>query len=88
MFAVKSGGYGLAAAEETGNSYRVLARKLLGKRPLGRLTRYWEDNIKINIRLLGWEVGGTGLGLCPMACLGIAILNVRGCAGKVLIMCF
>jgi hypothetical protein len=27
------------------------------KRPLGRLKHKWEDNIKINIREMGWEVG-------------------------------
>jgi hypothetical protein len=28
--------------------YRVLARKLEGKRPLGRPKRRWEDNIKMD----------------------------------------
>jgi hypothetical protein len=28
-----------------------------GKRPLGRLTRGWEDNIKMDLKEIGW--GGT-----------------------------
>jgi hypothetical protein len=30
--------------------YRILVRKPNGKRPLGRPTRRWEDNIKMNGR--------------------------------------
>jgi len=36
--------------------HRVLVGKPEGKRPLGRLRRRWEDNIKMDI----WEVGGGG----------------------------
>jgi hypothetical protein len=31
---------------ERRGEYRILVRKLKGKRPLGRLRRRWEDNIK------------------------------------------
>jgi len=34
--------------------HRILVRKLEGKRPLGRLRRRWEDNIKMDLQ----EVGG------------------------------
>jgi hypothetical protein len=34
--------------------HRVLVGKTEGNRPLGRLRRRWEDNIKINLQ----EVGG------------------------------
>jgi hypothetical protein len=34
--------------------HRVLVEKLEGKRPLGRLRRRWEDNIKMDLQ----EVGG------------------------------
>jgi len=34
--------------------YRVLVVKPEGKRPLGRPTRRWEDNIKM---MLKWDVG-------------------------------
>jgi hypothetical protein len=30
-----------------GNSYKILAEKSGGKRPLGRPRRKWEDNIKM-----------------------------------------
>jgi hypothetical protein len=36
--------------------YRVLVGRPSGKRPLGRLTHRWEDNIKMDIR----EIGITG----------------------------
>jgi hypothetical protein len=32
------------------NSYRILVRKLEGKRPLGRPRRRWKDNIKMDLR--------------------------------------
>jgi hypothetical protein len=31
-------------------------RKPEGKRPLGRRRRRWEDNIKIDLREIGWDV--------------------------------
>ena len=33
--------------------YRVLVGKPGGKRPLGRLRRRWEDNIKIDVQEVG-----------------------------------
>ena len=36
--------------------YRVLVRKPEGKRPLGRLRRRWEDNIKMDLQEV--ECGG------------------------------
>jgi hypothetical protein len=33
--------------------YRVLVGRLEMKRPLGRLRRRWEDNIKMNLREIG-----------------------------------
>ena len=36
--------------------HRVLVGKPEGRRPLGRLRRRWEDNIKMDLR----EVGGVG----------------------------
>jgi hypothetical protein len=35
--------------ERKQNAYRVLVGKLKGKRPLGRPSCRWEDNIKYNI---------------------------------------
>jgi len=39
--------------------YRVLVGKPEGKRPLGRLSRRWEDNIKMDLQEVG--CGGCGL---------------------------
>jgi hypothetical protein len=36
------------------NVYRILVGKPEGKRPLGRPRRRWEDNIKIDLRVIGW----------------------------------
>ena len=36
------------------NVYRVLVGKPEGKRPLGRLRRRWEDNIKMDIQEVGY----------------------------------
>jgi hypothetical protein len=33
--------------------YRVLVRRPEGKRPLGRPTRRWQDNIKMDLRKIG-----------------------------------
>jgi hypothetical protein len=42
--------------EETRNLYKILVRKLEGKRPLGRPRRRWENNIRMDPREIGWEV--------------------------------
>jgi hypothetical protein len=39
------------------NVYRVLVRKIEGKRPLGRPRRRWEDGIKMDPREIGWGCG-------------------------------
>jgi hypothetical protein len=41
------------------NAYRILVGKPEGKRPLGKPRRRWEDNIKMDLREIGW--GGTDL---------------------------
>jgi hypothetical protein len=40
---------------ETRNAYRILVEKPEGKRPLGRPRRRWVDNIKTDIREIGWD---------------------------------
>jgi hypothetical protein len=35
-------------------AYRVLVGRPEGKRPLGRLRRRWEDNIKMDLREIRW----------------------------------
>jgi hypothetical protein len=37
------------------NAYRIMVGKPEGKRPLGRLRRRWVDNIKMELRELGWD---------------------------------
>jgi hypothetical protein len=39
---------------EKGNAHRILVGKPERKRPLGRSRRRWVDNIKINLREIGW----------------------------------
>jgi hypothetical protein len=40
---------------ETRNAYRILVGKPEGKRPLGRRRRRWVDNIKMDLREIGWD---------------------------------
>jgi hypothetical protein len=40
---------------ETRNAYRILAGKPEGKRPLGRPRRRCVDNIKMDLRDVGWS---------------------------------
>jgi hypothetical protein len=42
---------------EKRNAYRILLGKLDGKRPLGRPRHRWVDNIKIDLREIGWGGG-------------------------------
>jgi hypothetical protein len=37
------------------NAYRILVGKPEGKRPLGRRRRWWVDNIKMDLRDIGWN---------------------------------
>ena len=37
------------------NAYRVLVGKPVRKRPLWRLRRRWEDNIKMDLRVVGCD---------------------------------
>jgi hypothetical protein len=39
---------------ERRGAYRALVGKPDGRRPLGRPRRRWEDNIKIDLREVGW----------------------------------
>jgi hypothetical protein len=40
---------------ERRGAYRALVGKPEGRRPLGRPRRRWEDNIKMDIRKVGWR---------------------------------
>jgi hypothetical protein len=41
---------------EKRSAYRILVEKPEGKRPLGRPRRRWMDNIKMDLRDIGWCV--------------------------------
>ena len=43
--------------EQSRKAHRVLVGKPEGKRPLGRPTRRWEDNIKVDLREVGCDPG-------------------------------
>jgi hypothetical protein len=36
-------------------SYRVVVDKFEGEKPLGRLRDSWENNIKVDVKEIGWE---------------------------------
>jgi hypothetical protein len=44
----------VARMGETRNAYRILMVKPEGKRPVGRPRRKWVDNVKMDIREIGW----------------------------------
>jgi hypothetical protein len=44
----------VARMGEIRNAYRILVGKPEGKRPLGRPRRNWVDNIKMDLREIGW----------------------------------
>jgi hypothetical protein len=44
----------LARTREERGAYRILVRRPEGRRPLGRPRRRWEDNIKTDLREVGW----------------------------------
>jgi hypothetical protein len=37
------------------NAYKILVGKPVGKRPLRRPKSRWEDNIRMDLRKVGWE---------------------------------
>jgi hypothetical protein len=48
---------------EKRNAYRILLGKPEGKRPLGRPRRRWVDDIKMDLREVGWyELDRSGSG--------------------------
>jgi hypothetical protein len=62
------------------NAYRLLVGNPEGKRPLERPRRRWVDNIKIDLREIGWD-GGDWIGLAQdrdqWRALVKAVMNLR-----------
>jgi hypothetical protein len=62
------------------NAYRILVRNPKGKRPLGRPRHRWVDNIKIDLREIGWD-GGNWIDLAQnrdqWRALVRAVINLR-----------
>jgi hypothetical protein len=46
---------GVAQMGEKRNAYRILVGKPEGKRPLGRPRYVWVNNIKMDLRGIGWD---------------------------------
>jgi hypothetical protein len=51
---IRWAGY-VARMGETRNAYRILVGKPEGKTPLERPRRRWLDNIKMDLRVIGWD---------------------------------
>ena len=47
----------VARMEEGRRAFKILTGKPTGKRPLGRLRRRWEDNVRIDLEELGINAG-------------------------------
>jgi hypothetical protein len=45
----------IARLGEKRNACRILVWKQEGKRPLGRPRRRWVDNVKMDLREIGWD---------------------------------
>jgi hypothetical protein len=46
----------VACMGEMRNAYKILVRKSEGKRPFGRPRPRWEDNIRMDLTEIWWEV--------------------------------
>jgi hypothetical protein len=51
---IRWAGY-IARMGERMNAYRILVGNPEGRKPLGRPRRRWMDNIKMDVRKLGWD---------------------------------
>ncbi|KAJ4441681.1 hypothetical protein ANN_11539 [Periplaneta americana] len=56
----------VARLDESRNAYRVLVGKPEGKIPLGRPRRRWEDNIKMDLREVGYDVNDSPIVKAPI----------------------
>jgi hypothetical protein len=58
----------VARMSEKRNAYKILVGKPEGKTPLGRPRRRWMDNIKTDIREIGWD---------GVDCIGLIWLRIE-----------
>jgi hypothetical protein len=65
----------VAHMEEKRGAYRILVGRPEGRRPLGRPTRRWEDNTKMDLREVGW-VGTNWIVLAQDSDKWRALVNV------------
>jgi hypothetical protein len=70
----------VAQMGEKRNAYRILVGMPEGKRPLGRPRRRWVDNVKMDLREIGWD-GGDWIDLAQdrdqWRALVKAVMNLR-----------
>jgi hypothetical protein len=62
---------------ERRNAYRILVGKPDGKRPLGRPRRRWVDNIKMDLREVGWDWIDLAQGRVRWRAYVNAVMNLR-----------
>jgi hypothetical protein len=65
----------VARMGEKRNVYRILMGKPEGKRPLGRFRRRWVDNIRMDLREIGW--GGMAQDRDQRRALVNMVMNLR-----------
>jgi hypothetical protein len=61
---------------EKRNACRILVGMPEGKRPLGRPRRRWEDNIRMDLREIGWG-GMDWIDLAQWRALVNTVMNLR-----------
>jgi hypothetical protein len=62
---------------EKRNTYRILVGKPEGQRPLGTPRHRWVDNIKMDLREIGWD----GMGWDGMVWTGLLWLRIGTSGG-------
>jgi hypothetical protein len=65
----------VARMGEKRNAYKILVGNPEGKRPLGRPRRRWVDNIKMDLREIGWD--GMAQDRNQWRALVTAVMNLR-----------
>ena len=64
--------------DEGRSAFKILTGKSTGTRPLGRLRRRWEDNIRMELEEIGINVGNwVGLAQSNWGALVNVTLNLR-----------